>query len=70
MPTQTSDLKTQTARANGAKSKGPVTPEGRAKSSLNATRHGLSSKITVMPAESPEEFKALLDAHITAAPPW
>ena len=59
-----SDLKSQTARINGAKSRGPITPEGRAKSSRNSTRHGLSSKVTVMPAENPEEFQALLDAHI------
>ena len=64
MQNQTSELKSQTARINGAKSKGPITPEGRAKSSRNSTRHGLSSKVTVMPAENPEEFQALLDAHI------
>ncbi|MBZ5632616.1 MAG: hypothetical protein LAO55_05740 [Acidobacteriia bacterium] len=59
-----SDLKTKSARANGAKSRGPATPEGRAKSSRNSLRHGLSAKTVVLPAESHEQFQLLLDAHI------
>jgi hypothetical protein len=59
-----SDLKKKSARANGAKSRGPATPEGRAKSSRNSLRHGLSAKSVVLPAESREQFHVLLDAHI------
>lgn len=59
-----SDLKTKSARANGAKSRGPATPEGRAKSSRNSLRHGLSAKSVLLPAESHEQFQLLLDAHI------
>jgi len=59
-----SDLKTKSARANGAKSRGPATPEGRAKSSRNSLRHGLSAKTVVLPAESREQFQLLLNAHI------
>jgi len=58
------NLKSQSARANGAKSRGPVTPEGLAKSSRNSLRHGLSAKSVVLPAESQEQFQLLLDAHI------
>jgi hypothetical protein len=59
-----SDLKRQSAQANGAKSRGPATPEGRAKSSRNSLRHGLSAKSILLPAESEEQFQLLLDAHV------
>jgi hypothetical protein len=56
--------KAEAARVNGAKSRGPATPEGRAKSSRNSLRHGLSAKSVLLPAESHEQFQLLLDAHI------
>jgi len=61
--TDTDSLKSQTARANGAKSHGPVTPEGRATSSQNSLRHGFTAKSVVLPTESQEDFLALLDSY-------
>src|SRR5271166_2205317 len=48
-------------RANSQKSTGPVTDEGKAKSSLNHLSHGLASNVTIVGDEDPEEFKALLN---------
>jgi hypothetical protein len=55
--------KSDTSRANGAKSRGPVTREGRAKSARNSIRHGLRAKSIVLPTESEEEFQSLLDSY-------
>ena len=72
MPTKpTSSKKSATARANGAKSRGPVTPAGRACSCRNATRHGLATRAAALPPvsvvladESPADFQRLLDAYL------
>ena len=48
-------------QANAQKSTGPKTPEGRAKSAANSTKHGLSSAFRVLPHEDQDEFNDLLD---------
>lgn len=63
--TQISDTETpkrtraEIVRANGAKSKGPVSPLGKAVSSRNALRHGLTSKQIVLSDESARSYLAL-----------
>src|SRR5688572_7762519 len=46
-------------RANARKSTGPRTAEGKAKSSMNAVKHGLTAQSAVLPGESREELEAL-----------
>ena len=45
-------------RLNALKSTGPKTPEGKARSSMNALKHGLRSDRAVIPGEDPEEYEA------------
>lgn len=63
----TSEKKIAANRANAQKSTGPKTAEGKARSSRNATCHGLNSKEAVIQNENPDEFEALrrdlLDAY-------
>ena len=57
------------SRTNGARSCGPVTEEGKRRSSLNAIRHGLLSKSVVLQNESEEGFGQLLAQHIAKLAP-
>jgi hypothetical protein len=61
----TSQSKSDAARANGAKSRGPTTREGKAQSSQNAIKHGLTANANLLPGESEHDFEALLEAHRT-----
>ena len=54
-----SRTRAQIARENGAKSKSPITAEGKAKSSKNALKHGLLSTRTIIGNEDANEFKLL-----------
>jgi hypothetical protein len=55
------DLKAATSRENGARSTGPVTPEGRERSSRNATKLGIFSQRRFLQEEDPAEFAALFE---------
>ena len=48
-------------RNNAALSTGPRTPDGKAASSRNATKHGLSSAFKVLAHEDQQEFDGLLE---------
>ncbi|MBM3724897.1 MAG: hypothetical protein FJW40_05685 [Acidobacteria bacterium] len=52
-------LQSETSRANGALSTGPITPQGKARSAQNALKHGLYAKGRVLPWESQEDYDQL-----------
>jgi hypothetical protein len=54
----------QSSKSNGALSKGPSTPAGKERSSLNAIRHGLCAKCIVVEGESRENFLILVQQHV------
>jgi hypothetical protein len=54
-----SDLHAAASRENGAQSHGPVTPEGKQRSSQNAVKHGLSSRRILVAGESEEDLQFL-----------
>jgi hypothetical protein len=68
-PMPISQARRDAARANGAKSQGPVTPEGKAKSALNAVTHGLTASAIVLTTESKDKYAALLAAYLEKCEP-
>ena len=55
----TSDKQIEANRRNALKSTGPKTPEGKAAVRLNAVRHGLLSRETLLPGEDEEALREL-----------
>ena len=56
--------RSDSSRANGAKSRGPATPEGRARSRAAALTHGLASDQLLIEGESEEKFNALREEYL------
>jgi hypothetical protein len=67
----TTDRQLAANRANAQHATGPRTPQGKAVSSRNNTRHGLRSTTPVIPRlESPEAWGQHRTATISAVYPW
>jgi len=56
-------------QANARLSTGPQTPEGKARSSQNARKHGLSAREVVIAPDEREEFEEFLEAYQTDLQP-
>jgi len=68
-----SDAQRAANRANAQKSTGPTTPEGRAKSSLNAVKTALTGVTVLLPSDDVQAYEAHVQQHIAdyspATPP-
>ena len=60
MPKDPTPAQRKASRENGARSKGPVSEEGREKIAAAATRHGLTGRFRLLPGEDRRAFEALL----------
>ena len=65
-----SNARAEASRRNGAKSRGPKTPEGKARAALNALKHGMrAQKYVVLPQEDAAAFAALETAILAELAP-
>jgi hypothetical protein len=65
-----SERRIRASQENGAKSRGPKTPEGKRRSSRNNLRHGLLARTVLLSNECPKAFAKLLSALEKDFQPW
>ena len=64
-----SSLRSQAARRNGAKSRGPKTDAGKERSAQNALKHGMHSRSIVLAGESAAAYQQLRDEYLAEHQP-
>ena len=65
-PHMTSLRQIESNRRNAQKRTGPKTQNGKARSSPNAVRHGLTAETVIGPLEDPADYRAFEQAVTTA----
>jgi hypothetical protein len=66
---QSSQRRIEASRANGAKSKGPVTDAGKARSSQNARRHGILATHICLNQADEDVFNRILEQYVNRFQP-
>lgn len=64
-----SALQAAASALNGARSKGPKTPEGKSASSLNSLRHGFTASNRLLPGEDAQEYERHLGGYFATFTP-
>lgn len=62
-------VKAAQSAINGARSKGPTSPAGKERSSLNAVRYGLTARHLILPGEDAAEYEAFVDSWFASLVP-
>src|SRR5215472_15508277 len=65
----TSEKQLEANRRNALKSTGPKSDEGKAKSSMNALRHGLTAGQAVLPHENQDDYEKLREGMLASYAP-
>jgi len=64
-----SQRRINSSRANGARSRGPKTPEGLARCQAAPLTHGFCARQPVLPTESDDDYRALRDMYLAEFQP-
>ncbi|MGA8596403.1 MAG: hypothetical protein WB676_16960 [Bryobacteraceae bacterium] len=64
-----SEARLRANRENAKKSKGPTSPEGKKRSSLNATRHGILSQVVHLPEEEMKSYDEFTARYVAGLEP-
>src|SRR5262245_42142669 len=67
--TTTAEQRAEISRRNGARSRGPTSPQGKMISSMNAIKHGMAARTPVLFDEDPVEFQGRVDGFFAAIHP-
>jgi hypothetical protein len=68
-PESISEAQLAANRANAQHSTGATTVAGKAKSSMNALKHGLSGKTVLLPTDDADEYNHILHAYVNSYQP-